>query len=605
MSRSSIVRQTSVSAAALFVCLSATSLMAQDTRAPDALPTAPTTVASAASANEATPPAAVAVPPLPITVPPMPTPATEATAPPQQPSGSAVATPAPAEAPPFQLAAEIDARLKAEKPADSARADREGADKVYDARKGAPIWVSPSGFTTQALALMVEIRGADNYGLSASAFRLPTVMFGAGATPSATELADAEVTLSLAALKYARHARGGRLDPDSLTKMFDRNPVIFDPASVLNELAVAAKPDAYLRSLHPQHPQFERLRLKYVAVRAGQSVLPPPAEPPAQPVAEAKPAGKSAPKKAATGSTPAPLTNAQLERKLLANMEMWRWMPLDLGADHVINNIPEYTTRVVRGGKVVWSERIIVGKPETPTPIFSDQMELVVFKPFWNVPESIKWKELQPQLQRNPGALAKVGLRASFNGREVDPATVDWNQTDLRAFHVFQSPGASNALGQVKFLFPNKHDVYMHDTPTKPLFNNPVRAYSHGCMRVRDPLAFAEQLLGPDKGMNRAQVQQLAERGPDNNEIRLSSRLPVHVVYFTTKVEDDGTLKTFPDVYSHEQKIHLGLEGKAHLIQQPRIIADRAPPRKGNQLVTRTTKSDDPVGQWFKTVFNF
>ena len=497
----------------------------------------------------------------------------------------------------FTLGDDLVARLKALKPADAkARADRDAAVKVYEARQGAPVWVDDAGFTSGALALMTEIKGADSYGLQASAFKLPTETWTSGTKPTPSQLIEAETGLSLAALHYARHARGDRIDPTSLSKLIDRKAQVYEPASVLAELAGATKPDAYLRALHPSHPQFERLRLKYLAVRTGQSLVIANAPPP--------PAPDAKPKKGLV--QPAPLSNAQMERKLLANMEMWRWMPA-VGDTYIQNNIPEFTTRLVRDNKTVHLERIVTGTANTPTPIFSDAMSIVVFKPFWNVPESIKWKELQPQLARYPGSLAKAGLKASYNGREIDPATVDWTTTDLRAFHVFQPPGAGNALGVVKFLFPNRHDVYMHDTPQKPLFENASRAFSHGCMRLRDPLKFAELLLGHDKGMTRAQVNQLAASGPDNNEIRLNKKIPIHITYFTAWVDDDGGLKTFSDVYSHELKVHLGLEGKTHLIVQPLIERERPPPRNAAVAFReqRQKSGGDQFGNWIKNVFNF
>ncbi len=173
----------------------------------------------------------------------------------------------------------------------------------------------------------------------------------------------------------------------------------------------------------------------------------------------------------------------------------------------------------------------------------------------------------------------------------------------MRAFHIFQPPGNSNALGQVKFLFPNKHDVYMHDTPSKSLFNQNVRAYSHGCMRVRDPLKFAEMLLGDDQGWPMSRVVQMANSGPQNNEVRLKRRVPIHVTYFTTWVDDDGKLKNFTDIYGHENRIQLGLEGKAHLIAQPRE-EKYVPPRFGQPGVRFVQKSS-PVENWIKNIFNF
>jgi murein L,D-transpeptidase YcbB/YkuD len=277
----------------------------------------------------------------------------------------------------------------------------------------------------------------------------------------------------------------------------------------------------------------------------------------------------------------------------------------EFGDYYIQNNIPEFTTRMVRAGRVVHQERIVTGKVENQTPIFSDEMELVVFKPFWNVPESIKWKELQPQLARHYSALSKAGLRAAYNGKEVDPGTVDWQTADMRAFHIFQPPGAGNALGQVKFLFPNKHDVYMHDTPHKSLFNNPSRAYSHGCMRVRDPLKFAELLLANDKGWDMARVRSLADAGPENNEIRLSRKVPIHVTYFTAAVDDAGKLRLFSDIYSHEQKVHLGLEGKAHLIVHPKEEKYEPPARGQVRFVQKSGGGSDPFENFMKNLFNF
>jgi murein L,D-transpeptidase YcbB/YkuD len=503
------------------------------------------------------------------------------------------------EKPVFALFGELTERLKREKVAGGDREDRDAAAKFYEARQGAPVWVTEKGFTDKAMALMNEIRAADSYGLQSSAYKLPAHKWTADLAPAATDLADAEATLTLAALRYARHARGGRFDPTSLSKNIDRKPVIYGALSVLTELAGSTKPEAYLRGFHPQHPQFERLRLKYIALKSGQSVIEPPKEEPA-----AVETGKGKTKQVAKKPPAAP-SPAALERKLLANMEMWRWMPVDLGDAYIQNNIPEFTTKVVRGGKVIHLERIVTGKSNTQTPVFSDEMQTVVFKPFWNVPESIKWKELQPQLSQNPGALSKAGLRVAYNGKELDPSTVDWQTADMRVFHVFQPPGSGNALGQVKFLFPNKHDVYMHDTPQKSLFNNAARAYSHGCMRVRDPLKFAEILLGNDKGWDMAKIVQLANAGPENNEVRLTKKVPIHVTYFTAVVDDDGKLKTFADLYDHESKVHMGLEGKAHLIAQPKEEKYTPAARGQVRFVSSQQKSSNPLEAWMKNVFNF
>jgi murein L,D-transpeptidase YcbB/YkuD len=355
--------------------------------------------------------------------------------------------------------------------------------------------------------------------------------------------ADMDVEISLAVLEYARHARGGRADPRRISRNLDRKPRLIDPLEVIATAANDADPDAYLRSLHPQHPQFEKLRQQYLAIKRGElaSLV--------QPVALTN--GRTSKKRA-----PARPQEAALLRALLANMEQWRWMPDDMGSYHVWVNIPEFTLRVVADGHVVHSERVIVGRPTTQTPIFSDEIQHVIFHPFWGVPASIKTKELLPSLQRgNTDVLARNNLRLQYRGREIDPRTVDWSRADMRKFHVYQPPGADNALGIVKFRFPNAHAVYIHDTPSKRLFNADVRAFSHGCMRLRDPVKLAALLLTQDETWTAEKVNAAARRGPKNNWIALGRKVPVHMTYFTAWVDDDGALKLFRDVYGHDTRI--------------------------------------------------
>jgi murein L,D-transpeptidase YcbB/YkuD len=391
-----------------------------------------------------------------------------------------------------------------------------------------------------------EIAKAGDWGLDASEFDVPMLRAAASGRPdfAPDAMADAEVRLSLAVLKYARHARGGRFEPTDLTPYLDRKSPLRDPASVLTQIAAAEKPDAYLRKLNPQHPQFERLRQRYLAVR-----------------------GEKAP----------PKGPSEAER-LLANMEQWRWMPDDLGKFHVWVNIPEQLLRVVRDGRVINTERIVIGKPNAQTPIFSNEMKYLIFHPFWGVPDSIKTNEILPGLRRGRAILARQNLRLQLNGKDVDPNRFDWSRTDIRRFHVYQPPGRGNALGIVKFMFPNKHAVYMHDTPSKSLFKASVRAFSHGCMRVQDPVKFAELILAEDQGMSPDQVRSLAgANAPENNQINLSRHIPVHMVYFTMRVEDGGKVSTFKDIYGHEERIRLALGGKMNLIkpvEEPKTPTD-------------------------------
>lgn len=263
-------------------------------------------------------------------------------------------------------------------------------------------------------------------------------------------------------------------------------------------------------------------------------------------------------------------------KTILANMERWRWIP-DSSAEemNVQANVPEFMVRVYDGGKAVFTERIVVGSLKHPTPIFSDEMERIEFHPYWNVPNSIKVQEILPNLRRrtthrtnsgfaffdnftttqgNPRWMARNNLRIKYNGREVDSTQVDWSRVDIRKFHFYQPPGGPNVLGAVKFMFPNKHSVYMHDTTSKHLFSNTVRAESHGCMRVRNPDQFAKVLLGRENGWSASRVDR-AISGKQHQPVQLNAHIPVHVTYFTARVRDDGTVQYFRDLYGHDGRM--------------------------------------------------
>jgi len=465
------------------------------------------------------------------------------------------------------------------------REDRAALAKFYASPQQQPVWVGAAGLTPAGEAVAAEIRRADDWGLEASAFRLPKLTASGASGLTSAQLADAEIAVSLAVLKYARHARGSRADPAALSKFLDRALPLLDPSQVIAAAAKAENPDAFLRFLHPRHPQFEALRQKYLALKGGRAIAP------------AKTAAADNDKKDGKSGTAAvpQLTGA---KKLLVNMEEWRWMPEQLGEFYVWVNIPEFTLRVVKGGRVIHTERVVIGKRDTPTPVFSQGMEQLVFHPNWGVPESIKKQDVQPSLIRGSTRIFTFyHLRIQKGGRDIDPATVDWSTADMRNFHVFQPPGENNVLGVVKFRFPNKHDVYMHDTPQKNLFNADVRAFSHGCMRVRNPQRLAELLLAEDQGWPASRVASaMGPGGAPNNPVNLGRKVPVHITYFTAAVAEDGKLQQFGDIYDHEGKIALGLEGKAHLI--PRWKEDKSPTQaEAIGSLAESTSTNDGFGK--------
>jgi murein L,D-transpeptidase YcbB/YkuD len=247
--------------------------------------------------------------------------------------------------------------------------------------------------------------------------------------------------------------------------------------------------------------------------------------------------------------------NAKRADLIAANLERWRWLPHDLGTAYVMVNVPDYTLKVVDHGTTVWTTRIVAGKPgNLETPLLSQPMTFITVNPTWNVPPSIIRNEYLPALARDPGALSRVGLKV---GRNKDGS-----------IRIYQPPGARNALGRIRFNFPNKFLVYQHDTPQKHLFEKHARAFSHGCMRVQNPEQYAQVLLSisqPEDGYTAARVRRMY--GNDERTINLKHPIPVYVTYQTAFVDDAGKLQTRADVYGHDKKI-------AQVLKNERQVAD-------------------------------
>jgi len=396
----------------------------------------------------------------------------------------------------------------------------------YEQRDNAPLWVAETGLTEKAVAIVREIENAHDWGLDPKAFTLPDLPAGGDAVARLQpgDIADAEVALAVAILKYARYARGGRIiDPTILlTDELDRKPQLIDPEVVIKGIAAAEAPDAYLRGLNPQAVQFERLRQAYLATR-----------------------------------------NKTLAKRLLANMEEWRWMPEDLGGLHILANIPEFMVHLVKDGKVIYSERIVVGEVGKQTTVFTRNLKSIVFKPMWRVPDSIKERELLPNLRRGGSMFRQYGLELqSKDGVPLDYRKIDWSTTNILDYEVVQPPGPKNVMGIVKFTFPSQHTIFMHDTVDKWMFRRKVRTLSHGCMRLRNPMRMAELVLAEDKGWDAAHVEEVMRTGPRNNQIMIDHKIPVHIVYFTAWVDDNGKVHTYRDIYGHEKRITLALEGR-------------------------------------------
>jgi murein L,D-transpeptidase YcbB/YkuD len=481
------------------------------------------------------------------------------------------------------------------------------------------LFVDEKGLTPRAKSVMEEIERADDYGLKASDYSLPDPAgFDRDSSDAAEWLANAEIQIGMAVLNYAHDARGGRIEPQRLSPNLDPSLALPDPLQVMESIAIRADAAAYLRSFQPDQPQFEALRKALIAARGGKvedDVVRIPDGPLLKPgiedeqvtlvrkrlqipasadgndtlydasVADAVrrfqeekgvyPDGMVGPgtRRLLNGQQQATSSPARI-RQILINMERWRWLPNNLGSFYVTVNIPEFTLRVMEEDKPIFVTRVVIGKPDTQTPVFSDEMETVVFGPYWNVPNSIKTNELLPAIR--PGGdwffgggggmydasvFARNGLRVAIGTREVDPSRIDWSRVDIRSLNVYQPPGPTNVLGNVKFLFPNKHDVYMHDTTQKQYFSSTVRAESHGCVRVQNPDQFAALIMKRDQNWSGAQTAS-AFHNSNDRQVPLQESIPVYINYFTVWVNDDGSMSTFRDLYGHDARMAAALFGE-------------------------------------------
>ena len=493
--------------------------------------------------------------------------------------------------------------------ASEARKTEQGAlVEYYSVAENRLLWVDENGLNDRAKSVIAEIGNADEYGLRASDYALPKETEAV----DTKWLADSEIKISFAVLGYTRDARGGRIVPQRVSPNLDPELVLPNPTEVIESISYRSDPAAYLRSFQPDQPQFEALRKALIAARGGdpdpdmvripdgptlklgvedeqvallrkrlaipvedggkETMFDASVHAAVQSFQESRgvlPDGHVGPgTRRLLNQQHQQAANPAKTRLILLNMERWRWLPHDLGEFYVNVNIPEFMVRVVGDGKLVHTARVVVGKPNKQTPIISDEMQEIVFNPYWNVPNSIKTEEIRPFLREeggwfggggwNTAVLERHNLRINIGGREVDPSRIDWNRIDIRTLNIYQPPGPDNVLGTVKFVFPNKHDVYMHDTTQKSLFAKTVRAESHGCMRVQNPDQLALTLLKQDQGWSAGRIASAIQGGPDQH-IALRQRIPVYITYFTLWVNKDGSISTFGDLYGHDSRMAAAL----------------------------------------------
>jgi murein L,D-transpeptidase YcbB/YkuD len=476
--------------------------------------------------------------------------------------------------------------------------DAAGVAEYYAEQGYAPVWTADGKLTERALGIIARIKNAAVDGLDPAAYPLPPVQLGQAMPATIEAVAGADVALSDAIVTYARHAHSGRLDPSAVSPNFDYPAHLVDPLEVLGKLVTTGDTDAVLSSYNPQHPEFQKLLAQLALIRNtpvitsivvpdGPSLKPGMTDPrvailrqrlkiadpavdpnlydPAVVVAVKAWQGSAGLKAdGMIGKNALAVLNkppANPVSTIIANMERWRWMPEDLGPFYVRVNIPNFNLDIYRNGTVIHTTRIVVGQTDKQTPIFSNEIQTVDVNPTWNVPASIAVKEMLPKLLSNPASMAGYQVFVNYNGhfQVVDPTSVDWQSVDMKRVQIKQPPGDDNALGSIKFLFPNPYAVYLHDTPSKSFFQRDYRALSHGCMRVQNPWDFAAVLLQGEPNVTVSALKAMV--GGPEQQVQLAHRVPVHITYFTAWVDDSGALQLRNDVYGHDRRMEqmLGL----------------------------------------------
>ena len=246
--------------------------------------------------------------------------------------------------------------------------------------------------------------------------------------------------------------------------------------------------------------------------------------------------------------------------KIRLNLERMRWLPRDLGEKYLIVNIPEFKLKMIENNNVKLDMAVVVGERKHPTPIFSDKMSYVVINPKWNIPQSITKKEIIPKLIKDPNYLASKGIdiyeswhpeSEKVNTQDIIDAFILEDLDSIPNFRLTQSPSSENPLGRMKFMFPNKHAVYLHDTPAKSLFGNARRAYSHGCIRLAKPEELMATIASEDKNFNMDKINNILKE-TDEKSLGLTKKIPIHLVYLTSWVDENDVLQFREDIYNYD-----------------------------------------------------
>jgi len=458
-------------------------------------------------------------------------------------------------------------------------------------RSEAPVWVEegvPPTLNALGRAMRTSLQEADREGLDPADYAIP-----GAATPR-----DLDRGMTATLLAYLIDLQAGRVtplkaDPDLFVYRRD-----IDGLRLLGAVADSPDPARTLADLAPANPVYRRLRRLLSEYRAlaqaggwggvsdGETLKPGMTDPRVEAVRRrlAATADLTMPDDptdrydetlevavrafqrrhglepdGAIGKRTILALNIPIEnriRQIELNMERFRWMPDEFGADHVFVNLAGFELDYVRQGTVRLSMRVVVGRQYRETPVFSDRIRYLDFNPTWTVPPKIAIQDLLPKIRKDPGYLAAGGYEVfagwSEGASKVDAATIDWSAVGKGRFpyRLRQGPGKKNALGQVKFMFPNRFDVYLHDTPARELFRRSVRTFSSGCIRLAEPLALAEALLRADN-QDPGRIDKIIGSG-ETTRVSLATPVPVHLTYLTAWIGEGGTVEFRDDVYGRD-----------------------------------------------------
>ncbi|MFY0679948.1 MAG: L,D-transpeptidase family protein [Thalassovita sp.] len=485
--------------------------------------------------------------------------------------------------------------------AEYASDDRDLAAFYRDQTFGA-VWIGADAvFTERRKALLNALKSAESHGLSASRYDVDGLMAQMAAAKTSRDMGILDVELSKTYLKYARDVQYGMLKPTTIDDGIKRKAPSRPALDYLTDL-LAGDADQVMAQLPPQTGEYPRLRKEMLRLQAlmtrggwGETVSGKKLEPGDKGANVVKLRNRlvamgyltrtatqryDARIEAAVqqfqtdhgleadgvaGATTITELNVPVQKRLqsvLVAMERERWTNMERGDRHVLVNLTDYTAKIFDDGKVTFRTRSVVGQnvSDRRSPEFSDIMEHMIINPTWHVPRSIAVNEYLPMMKKNPNAAGHLRL-VNGRGQSVSREGIDFTQYTARTFpfDIKQPPSNRNALGLVKFMFPNKHNIYLHDTPAKNLFSRETRAYSHGCIRLAQPFDFAYALLAVQSDDPKGDFHRHLNTGRET-KVDLVKKVPVHIIYRTATVPAKGKANYRRDVYGRDARVWNALQ---------------------------------------------